>query len=325
MEMSLITKMSNDLLLDSQTIKRIAFNSEKFYRVYEVDKKNGSGEKRLIYHPSPQLKALQYWVVHNILSAFPVSGFSMAYEQGCSIKKNAFIHKDAKHLLHMDISSFFESITKDYIEETILCDSDLDDDDKELFYKITLFKNHLVIGSVSSPSISNRVMYGFDLKLHGIASQYGNLRYTRYADDLVFSGPDYIDSNIVTEVEDELRKRGFKLNHRKTSFMSSATRKSVTGLVVDDGNVTVGYRRKRQIKSMVYNKLEHGIGDANIILGYLFFLKGVEPGYFDKIIAKYSDYGNVLELLKAESKKEPGEKGLKEVATTVLDFEECDK
>lgn len=319
--MNLITRMSNDLMLSADAIEKIAFNSDKYYRIYTVTKKNGSGEKRTIYHPSPKLKCLQYWIVYNILKKFPYSPYSMAYEPKCSIKKNALIHKNAKHILHLDIRNFFETITKEHIEKTLLKDSELSSDDKEVFYGIVLFNGHLVIGSVASPAISNRVMYGLDLEIHSIATKYGNLKYTRYADDLIFSSPNYIQKEIIIEVETVLNKYGFELNHRKTSFMSSATRKMVTGLTIDNGRVTVGHRLKRRIKSMVYNKLEHNDGNANVIRGYLSFLKGIEPDYFDKIIIKYSNYGNVLELLANDSSGSSPSKQTKEEAAVTVNAE----
>src|SRR5690554_1350877 len=187
MEMNLATRMSNELMLSVDTIEKIAFNSGKYYRIYTVTKKNGSGEKRMIYHPSPKLKCLQYWIVHNTMQKFSPSPYSMAYEPGCSIRKNAIFHKEAKQILHLDIRNFFETITQEHIEETLLKNSDLSPDDKELFYGIFLFKGHLVIGSVASPAISNRVMYELDIRIHSIATKYGKLKYTRYADDLVFS------------------------------------------------------------------------------------------------------------------------------------------
>lgn len=299
--MNLATKMSNDLMLSDDTIKNIASNSDKYYRRYTVAKRNGSGERRVIYHPSPKLKCLQYWIVHNTLQEFPSSPYSMAYEPGCSIKKNALFHKDAKHILHLDIRNFFETITRQHIEAALLKNSDLSPDDKELFYGIVLFKDHLVIGSVASPAISNRIMYDLDIEIHSIATKFGNLKYTRYADDLVFSSSKYIEKGIVEEVESTLNHYGFGLNHRKTRFMSSATRKMVTGLTLDNGRVTIGHRLKRQIKSMVYNKLEHNDGNVDVIRGYLSFLKEIEPDYFDRIIMKYSNYGNVLELLASDS------------------------
>lgn len=70
----------------------------------------------------------------------------------------------------MDIESFFESITKEGISVICLIIIKikilfLNETDLEIICKIVLFNDHLVIGSVSSPVISNRVMFNFDLEL----------------------------------------------------------------------------------------------------------------------------------------------------------------
>lgn len=72
---------------------------------------------------------------------------------------------------------------------------------------------------------------------------------------------------------------------------------------------------------MVYNKLEHNDGNANVIRGYLSFLKGIEPDYFDKIIIKYSNYGNVLELLANDSSGSSPSKQTKEEAAVTVNAE----
>ena len=81
--MNILEKISLDLKLDLTYISRIADRSSFYYRKYTIEKK--SGGFREIYQPSAELKTLQYWVVHNVLCALPISEEACAYNKGNSI------------------------------------------------------------------------------------------------------------------------------------------------------------------------------------------------------------------------------------------------
>lgn len=309
--MNLIKVMSSDLNLDEKYILMISNRGKKNYSHYEIPKK--SGGTRTIYHPSPSLKTLQYWLVDNIFSKCPISKNSVAYSKGCSIKKNAEIHKDSKYILHMDIEKFFDSININHLKTVISSNLSnfrplmLEDDDIKLISRICLYDNHLVIGSVCAPQISNCVMYEFDNELEKKLAKYEQVKYTRYADDIILSSNNYINSKITEDITSLLGKYSFKVNEKKTRFMSPAKRRMVTGLVLDRGRVSIGFKRHKEIKKMLYKKLTKGVGDSDKILGHLFFLKDIEPEYFNKLIIKYSDFGDILSILKSSSSEEKTE------------------
>jgi len=299
--MKLSRRISQDLELDQNYVEYTALMSRKKHSRYFIPKK--SGGYRRIHHPSPELKVLQYWMVENIFKYCKVSEYSSAYEVGCSIKKNAEVHKDSKHFLTMDFSNFFESISDSHLLSLLNDNIDnipfnIYDEDKFFLKKVCLYNSHLVIGSVCSPRISNCVMYDFDIELMDILNEYGDFKYTRYADDLTISSNQYIVPKVAHEVNKLAIKHGFKINDNKTNFSSPKNRRKVTGLIVDNGNITIGLNRKREIKSKLYNYLEKGEGNNEEILGLLYFLKDIEPGYFNKLIIKYSKYGNILKILK---------------------------
>lgn len=314
--MSLLGKMSLDLGINQSFISRVARRSDHYYRMYKINKAGGKN-KRKIYHPSPTLKVFQYWLVRNVFSKFPISEFTYAYEKGCSIKKNAYSHKDSSHILHMDIEKFFESINdthlfelfsnnKDISEELLLTENDL-----ELINKICLYDGHLTIGSVCAPMISNCVMCNFDYNLREILND--NIIYTRYADDMVFSSKEFIEESLIEIVSMLLREHGFKPNIEKTYFMSENGRRQVTGLIIDHGNVYIGLNRKKDIKRMIYRKLKHGEGNSTQILGHLDFLKDIEPEYYKTLVKKYSKFAgfDLIQFLK----KSPS---IQEVAATLI-------
>lgn len=306
----LISRISQDLGIDEDFIFRITKNSSKHYKTFYINKNNG--KKRVIHHPSQSLKVLQYWLVNNIFNEFPISKYATAYKKGSSIKKNALNHVNNKHLLHLDIKNFFESITKKHLTTLILKNKKLPKEDIELICKICLYKENLTIGSVSSPIISNCVMYSFDEEIRRILDD--SITYTRYADDMIFSSKKYLDEDIIDTVSKLLLKNSFFLNKEKTRFMSPKGRRTVTGIVINGQDLSIGYKKHNELKSKIYKKLKYNIGNGQEILGHLFYVKDIEPELFNKLILKYSIFGNVIEILKEDKKNQTI--GLKEVAAT---------
>lgn len=96
------------------------------------------------------------------------------------------------------------------------------------------------------------------------------------------------------------------MNISKTWFKSKKSRRKITGLIITDtGRVSVGMENRKKIKSMIYNRLVNGNGSPNEILGYLAYLKDVEPQIYNKFIIKYSTYcdGDVISAIHHGSQK----------------------
>jgi hypothetical protein len=91
---------------------------------------------------------------------------------------------------------------------------------------------HLPQGAPTSPAIANICSYRMDCRMAGLARRAGGV-YTRYADDLAFSGDDidWISPYVAAIVEDE----GFTVNHRKTRIMRQGVRQRLAGIVVNQG------------------------------------------------------------------------------------------
>lgn len=204
----------------------------------------------------------------------------------------------------MDIEHFFESIQTSHIEDVLNKNSklisekvmSLTAEDIDFISKICTYNGHLTIGSVCSPSIANAVMTDFDNKVLSLLPE--KVIYTRYADDLVFSSIEWLPEGLIGIVKDAVQGFRLKVNEQKTCFMKSPRRKMVTGLVIDRGKVSIGLNKRKKIKKLLYNKLKYNKGSGEQILGYLAFLKDIEPEYYNMLIIKYSSFGNVLDLLK---------------------------
>lgn len=91
------------------------------------------------------------------------------------------------------------------------------------------------------------------------------------------------------------------MNMSKTRFYSPKYRRKITGIVItNDSQVSIGTERRINIKKMIYEKLIHNKGDSEQILGYLSFLKDIEPQTYNNLIIKYSQYceGDIIAALR---------------------------
>lgn len=143
-------------------------------------------------------------------------------------------------------------------------------------------------------------MYSFDATVMDYCKTNGFL-YSRYADDIYISSECYINKDILVFLNAELNKRELTINNSKTHFSSSKSRRTVTGLVItNERQVSIGTAKRQQIRKIVYEKLVHGTGDSNQILGNLSFLKDIEPNTYNNIIIKYSLYcdGDIIQALR---------------------------
>lgn len=303
--MTIVDLMARDLHLDPDYLKYLIRNANRYYRNYSIPKRTKG--TRWISQPSPELKTLQYWIIENVLSSLPVSKSAFAYLKGRSIKSHANTHLSSSYFLHVDISQFFPSIhpfhlTPIVTSSTLFSDPSLNVDESIcIINKICFKKDSLSIGAVSSPMISNIIMYSFDCAMVDYCKA-NHLIYSRYADDIYISSKKYIEIDVLDFVKAKLKKLYFTVNPDKTRFFSSKYQKRITGLVLTtDGKVSVGTKRKSEIKKMLYDKLVNGKGDSEQILGYLSFLRDVEPETYNNLIIKYSSYcdEDLFDALKA--------------------------
>jgi RNA-directed DNA polymerase len=94
---------------------------------------------------------------------------------------------------------------------------------------------HLPQGAPTSPALANLCAYRMDCRLAGLAKSAG-AAYTRYADDLAFSGDEEFDKRVErfsVHAAAILREEGFTVNQRKTRIMRQGVRQHLAGLAVN--------------------------------------------------------------------------------------------
>ncbi len=225
-----------------------------------------SGNIRLIESPKLHLKQLQRKILAQILDRIPSHPAVHGFIKGRSIRSFVTPHTGQRVILKMDLKDFFPSIRAARIQ-TIFRTAGYPESVADRLGGIctnvaprglwsrgininpTLLKAtrimysrpHLPQGAPTSPALANLCAYRMDCRLDGLARSIG-ARYTRYADDLAFSGDDLLESRVIrfsTHVAAIVHEERFHVNHLKTRIMRQGVRQYLAGLVTNQHpNVT---------------------------------------------------------------------------------------
>jgi len=261
-------------------ITKAVHNTKYYYRHFQIKKNNG--KQRVISEPLPSLKDIQCWILSNILEKIPVGKPAKAYVKNTTLKQNLVFHRGQDLVLKMDIADFFGSIKRNAIE-TIFRDLGYSKYVSNLLGKICCLNTSLPQGAPTSPYLSNLYMRDFDKMVWGYCTMF-KIRYTRYSDDLTFSGSFDPSTRIKTFVTGKLLELGLVVNDKKTKVMTKSQRQTVTGIVVNE-KIQVDRKRRKAIRLQVYyikkftlqghlkniknnrvNYLPHLLGQINYVL-----------------------------------------------------------
>ncbi len=297
---SLLQRISQDFFVSEAEIGRIFSRAPHTYKQYTIPKR--SGGVRVIAQPARETKYIQGWLIKNIFEDLPVHSCAMAYKAGASIKKNALVHVNSSYLVKFDFKNFFTSIKeRDLISHfSAHLGSDLTLDEIELAARVACIKlkqggeRCLSVGAVSSPILSNSILYDFDDAVYAWCSPRG-INYTRYADDLTFSTNEKglcatIEPHIREFVKSECVVK-LRFNFKKTTHLSKKSQRRVTGLVItNEQTLSLGRARKREIKALIHRYSLGRLDDDQLMTlqGLLGFAKDIEPAFLISMYKKYS-------------------------------------
>ncbi len=281
-------------------LNRVIVTAPKRYKVYEIAKR--SGGKRIIAHPSRELKILQYLVLERLLAQLPIHKAAAAYVSGRGIRVNAEAHLGKAYLIKLDFRDFFPSIKVSDWDKYVArrdCKILLDKEDAEAVRRIlfwgrgNLTPNCLSIGAPTSPILSNILMYKFDAKVCKSLSA-SSVSYTRYADDITLSSDSLAAiraaERSIEKIVTNQRWPRLLLNDEKRGFYTKGVKQMVTGLILTpEGRVSIGRERKRLIHAMVHNFIQ-GLLDrdnAKKLQGLIGFSIANEPQFIESLKLKY--------------------------------------
>ena len=238
------------------------------YVRFQVPKK--SGGVRLISAPMPRLKAVQHWILHNILEKVAIHDSAHGFRVGRSIVTNANPHVGAETIINLDLKDFFPTITYrrvkglyrsfGYSEAAatilgLLC-TEAATEEVELDgrkYFVATGARHLPQGAPTSPAITNALCRRLDRRLLKMSGELG-FTYTRYADDLTFSASGESLrhlSSVLARVKATVAHEGFIVHPEKTRVLRRSRRQEVTGLVVNS-KANVSRQELRRFRATLY-------------------------------------------------------------------------
>ena len=240
-----LSSLTNELGFSAHALYS-ASNYKHYYKT-RIPKENG--EERELSVPDEFLKAIQRKIVEKLLCFEEVSPYATAYVYGGSTIRNARPHIGQPVILKLDIKHFFDSVIYPVVKEKVFPENRYSENNRILLSLLCLDGGVLPQGAPTSPIISNIIMKDFD-DVIGDWCQQRKIRYTRYCDDMTFSG-EFEPKVTIEFVRGELRKRGYFLNNKKTTIVHDGQKKIVTGIVVNEKlNVSSEYRKS--IRQTVY-------------------------------------------------------------------------
>lgn len=206
----------------------VSNSPQNFYHCYQIPKKNG--KKRNISEPLPNLKEIQRWILENVLYKFEVSPYAKAYIKGKSIKDNVRFHRRQKKVLSLDIKDFYNHLT-DWMVYQLFIEAGYSESVAMMLTNLCCLEGSLPQGAPTSAALSNILMKNFDYKI-GEFCKISKIRFTRYADDMTFSG-DFNEAKVISFVKKNLKKIQLSINEEKTRVRKQGQQQEVTGVVVN--------------------------------------------------------------------------------------------
>lgn len=229
-------------------LEDLASNAVRHYHPFRLER---TGRKpRWIDHPDRPLRGAQRKIYTNLLRAINLPEYLHGGVKGRSPLTNARFHLGKRLVLRIDLKDFFPSVTDRQVyfiwRDLLRCSPQV----ASLLTALTTYHRHLPQGAPTSSSLANLVLLDVDSRIHAAAAQAG-CSYSRYVDDLVFSGDrpqDLIKATILT-----LRDSGFRVSRHKLSLMPAYSLQEVTGLAVNSRqDPSVPRQRRDQIRASIH-------------------------------------------------------------------------
>jgi hypothetical protein len=283
---------------------------------------------RVIERPKHRLKVIQRQILHEILDWIPAHNAAHGFTRGRSVRSHASVHVGQFVLVRFDLEDFFASIAAGrvygifraagYPESvahtlTALATNVVPSAEWHAIPRPTdpgrigahhrldrrLATPHLPQGAPTSPALANLAAFNLDRRLNGLASSF-ELTYSRYADDLTFSGSARLlraEKILRRAVAEIAREEGFTLNDNKALLATRAGRQHVCGVVVNE-HTNVTRHEYDTLKAILHNATIHGPASQNRdgrkdfrapLLGRISWVHSLNPPRGEKLQRQFAE------------------------------------
>ena len=278
------------------------FNNNQFY---SYKKNNGKLTKE-----AKELKDYHKFIENIVIEYMQESDSVYSYSKEKSIFDCINLHKNSKIYFKTDIKNFFQSIILELIRKMIIeniPNIQITDIGKyiESILKLVTYSDVLPVGFTTSPKLSNKILFEFDIKIKEYCNQ-SNIIYSRYSDDLIFSSNYYTNlkdlKNIIEQILKSNYDNRFSLNDKKTKLLNKSKRILLLGMIITpNGHITVEKSLKKKIKQLLYlyksNKEkyerflnENFSGSEAKAYGKLNYIYEIDKDYIVYLRKKYGNY-----------------------------------
>lgn len=287
------------------------------YRLRSIKKANG--HPRVLEIPPESLRVLQRRLLHRVLDQVRPHDAAHGFVPGRSVHTHAATHVSRALVIRLDLADFFPSISGarvfllfralgyDVHMANLLTAMCVTQQTRAVlrvdmrgasFDQIAAANerfgaNHLPQGAPTSPAIANLCAFALDVRLRAWAASFG-ASYTRYADDLVFSGDAAFAAryrDFIITARAIISAEGWRLNPQKTRVMRASVRQSFTGLVVNE-RLNVPRDAFDRLKARVHRFATYGnatpdaTDECAVLLGHVAWLAQSHPARAAKLRAK---------------------------------------
>jgi RNA-directed DNA polymerase len=317
----IFTRAHLGMLLGINNISHIILNRNAYYKFYEIKKRNGKGFRQIVT-PYSNLKFIQQYIQAEILAKIEVGTHANGFVKGKSIVSNATPHQRTEAILNLDLSRFFDSIRERRVygifrslgyaknlavDLAKLCTVELPEAYLDTFAEKELHAYRRIVrpgdavlpqGAPTSPTLSNLILRRLDRRLNGLAKKQA-VNYTRYADDITFSGS---LNNLppIKLIRHIVKSEGLNINWDKVGIFRKGRRQVVTGLTISDG-LHVPRSFKKEVKKHLHCCVKFGV-EAHLhflgisekkfykewLLGKIYYIKAVEPAFAETLLKDFN-------------------------------------
>lgn len=247
--------LAHTLSIPLDTLYLLARSRDRNYRTFTIRKSNGTD--RFIQAPDPQLKAIQRTILDTLLQRVPLNAYAEGFRPKRSVLTNASHHLNQQLVVKLDIKDFFPSISQSRVKGMFL-QLGYPRQVAQLLTGLTTYRGKLPTGAPTSPVIGNIICRRLDQRMAKLGEK-AEFKYSRYADDLTFSGKGKL-ATMIPFFREIIQEEGFALNEKKIKLLRNGRRQSVTGLVVNQVP-NISKKERKKLRAVLHNCLNGDLMD----------------------------------------------------------------
>jgi len=269
------------------------------YIAFAIPKR--SGGERIIHAPKKRLKRVLRQVNALLVSKLPVHDAAHGFIKGRSVKTNAQPHVGRAVVVKLDLKDFFPTVTFARVRgllialgygypvaatlAALMTESERQpvELDGQLLH-VPVGPRVCVQGAPTSPGLCNAVVRRMDARLSGLAKKHG-FTYSRYADDLAFSGDDVAKVQLlINRATRIITTEGFVVNGEKTRVMRQGNGQRIAGVTVNK-DLGLSRQQRRKLRAEAHREKTKGATPEQkaALTGRLAWLSMLNPAQAAKL------------------------------------------